>query len=55
MLGHNLHPLLADTGVLDLLNSAATKNWNSEQGLPDVSFRAGEITSDSPLKIRDVI
>lgn len=54
MLGHNLHPLLADPGVMTLLNDAAGRHWNECRGFPQVSFRASEIECDDPLKIRDV-
>jgi len=54
MLGHNLHPLLADPAVIELLNDAANRHWNEHRCFPQVSFRAGEIESDEPLKIRAI-
>jgi hypothetical protein len=51
MLGHDLHPLLADPGLLSLLNKAVQACWNSASGAPTVSFRADQIVADAPLKI----
>jgi hypothetical protein len=53
MLGHDLHPLLADPGLLNLLNAAVQERWNSASGAPAVSFRAGQIVRDHPLEIVD--
>jgi hypothetical protein len=56
MLGHNLHPLLADSGVIRMLNEAASRHWNGREGFPNASFGAGEIISSDgdPIEIRDV-
>lgn len=51
MLGHDLHPLLGDAGLVKMLNAAAARYWNGRDGIPDVAFRAGQIESDNPLQI----
>jgi hypothetical protein len=53
MLGPDLHPLLADASLLDLLNDAVNEKWNSHIGAPAVNFRAGKIIR-MPLDIADV-
>ena len=53
MLGHDLHPLLADQDLLCLLNEAVETRWNSVTGAPAVSFRADRIVCDDPLKIEN--
>lgn len=46
MLGHDLHPLLADSGLVQLLNDAVEARWNRDVGAPAVSFRADKIRKD---------
>jgi hypothetical protein len=43
MLGHDIHPLLADPGLICLLNDAVKTHWNCDADAPAVSFRVGRI------------
>jgi len=51
MLGHDLHPLLSDPGLLKLLNQAVARHWNTVVRAPKLMFRVGQIMQDVPLKI----
>jgi hypothetical protein len=51
LLGHDLHPLIADAGLIKLLNDAVGANWNSIPDAPAVPFRAEEIEDDVPFAI----
>jgi hypothetical protein len=54
MLGHDLHPLLSDPGLIAMLNTACEAMWNSNGTVPSVSFHASEIVKENPLEIRDI-
>jgi len=51
MLGHDLHPLRSDPGLLKLLNEAVALHWNTVVRAPKLMFRAGQVMQDVPLKI----
>lgn len=51
MLGHDLHPLISDAGLIKLLNDAVQQRWNSIENAPAVSFRADKIKADAPFSI----
>lgn len=57
MLGHALHPLIGDAGIIQMLNSAADRTWNKQNDRPTVHFGAGLIRSflGEPLEIEPVV